>query len=73
MHIRQQTPKDPYTIVITKEEMKEAFRSPVSYELFRQTLLSQILMVHLKEKEEQKEIFDMCRMQMDPLKYEKEK
>lgn len=50
MYIKQTSDKDPYMVVITKEEMKEAFRSPVSYELFRQAIMSQILMASLNEK-----------------------
>ena len=46
MYIRQTTDKDPYVIVVTKEELKEAFRSPISYELFRQAIMSELIMVN---------------------------
>lgn len=52
MYIKQQTENDPYIIVISKAEMKEAFRNPVSYELFKQALISKILMIYNKEKED---------------------
>ena len=52
MYIKQQNENDPYVIVISKAEMKEAFRNPVSYELFKQTLISKIIMIYNKENEE---------------------
>lgn len=51
MYIKQTNDNEPYIIVITKEEMKEAFKNPVSYELFRQTLISLVIMIYNKEKE----------------------
>ena len=55
MYTKQQTTKDPYTIIITKEEIMEAFRSPETYELFKQALTSQILLAYRAEKEKLKE------------------
>ena len=52
MYIKQDNEYDPYVIIISKAEMKEAFRNPVSYELFKQALISKILMVYNKEKGE---------------------
>lgn len=52
MYIKQQNENDPYVIVISKAEMKEAFRNPVSYELFKQALISKIIMIYNKENGE---------------------
>ena len=51
MYIKQTTKDDPYVIVVTKEEMKEAFKSPVSYELFRQAIMSLLIENNIKERE----------------------
>ena len=51
MYIKQTKADEPYNIIITKEEMKEAFRNPVSYEMFKQALITHILLAYKKEKE----------------------
>ena len=52
MYIKKQTYKDPYQIIITDKEIKEAFRNPVSYELFRQALMSQLIEIYYQSKNE---------------------
>lgn len=46
MYVKKQTDRDPYQIIFTDKEIKEAFRNPVSYELFRQALMSQIISIY---------------------------
>lgn len=50
MYVKKQTDKDPYQIIITDKELKEAFRNPVTYELFRQALLSQIMSIYFQSR-----------------------
>lgn len=50
MYVKKQTDRDPYQIIFTDKEIKEAFRNPVSYELFRQALMSLLLEICFKSK-----------------------
>ena len=50
MYVKKQTDKDPYQIIITDKELKEAFRNPVTYELFRQALLSQVMSIYYQSR-----------------------
>lgn len=52
MYVKKQSDNEPYQIIINEKEMKEAFRNPVSYELFRQALMSQLLEIYYKSKNE---------------------
>lgn len=52
MYIKQTTKDDPYVVVVTKEEMKEAFKSPESYELFRLAIMSLLIEINIKAREE---------------------
>ena len=51
MYIKKLTDRDPYQIIITDKEVKEAFRNPVSYELFRQALMSQIISIYYQSRD----------------------
>lgn len=50
MYIKKQNDKEPYQVIITEKEMKEAFRNPVTYELFRQALISQIMDIYYQSR-----------------------
>lgn len=51
MYVKKQNDREPYQIVITEKEIKEAFRNPISYELFRQALMSQIIDVYYQSRD----------------------
>ena len=51
MYVKQTNDREPYQIIITKKEMKEAFSNPVAYELFRQALISQIMNIYYQSRE----------------------
>ena len=58
MYIKKQTDRDPYQIIFTDKEIKEAFRNPVSYELFKQALISQIISIYYQARDLHTEVED---------------
>ena len=50
MYVKRQTDKDPYQIIITEKELKEAFSNPVNYEMFKQALTSQIMNIYYQSR-----------------------
>lgn len=50
MYVKRNTDKDPYQIIVTEKEVKEAFRNPVNYEMFRQALTSQIMHIYYQSR-----------------------
>lgn len=46
MYVKKTSDREPYQIIFTEKELKEAFRNPVTYEMFKQALISQILGIY---------------------------
>ena len=54
MYVKKTSDREPYQVIVTKKELKEAFKNRVSYELFRQALISQVLVIDYQSRENHK-------------------
>ena len=54
MYVKKTSDREPYQVIFTEKELKEAFKSPVTYELFKQALISQILGIYYQARENHK-------------------
>lgn len=51
MYVKKTSDREPYQVIFTEKELKEAFKNPVSYELFRQALISQVLGIYYQSRD----------------------
>ena len=51
MYVKKANDREPYQIILTEKEIKESFRNPVTYELFKQALISQILDIYYQSRD----------------------
>lgn len=50
MYVKKENDREPYKIIITAEEMKEAFRNPISNEIFREALISKLMDIYFQSR-----------------------
>lgn len=51
MYVKKPSHTEPYQVIFTEKELKEAFKSPITFELFKQALISQILGIYYQARE----------------------